>query len=131
MLEAVGALNDARLRLGDKHVWSNEDFPIDVRVPRAFLFGCKKLLVGWKYKKSLVKVDTDTLTLKINGHLVISALVENSQLKVTYHGDFTNWQEFQTNSEVSVLKDKALDSLGRSGRSGDDGQKGAGKGAQQ
>ena len=125
MMCAVEILNNFRIPVNEKTVWAGEDLPIEKRVPRSFLFGCKKLLASWGYKKSLVKVDTDALQLKINSQLVISAITENDQLKVSYHGDFTNWAELQTNSEIKELKTKATSTLTRPG----DGEKGTGKGA--
>ena len=126
MMKAVDLLSGLQANAGDKALWANEDLPIEKRVPRAFLFGCKRLLGQWGYKKSLIKVDTDTYELSINNKRCISALVENNQLKITYHGDFTNWSEFKDNSDVGALKSKASGSLEKAGQ----GLKGVGKGAQ-
>ena len=125
MLTAVNTLGSLQLVRGDKTVWANEDLPIEKRVPRAFLFGCKKLLGTWGYKRSLVQVDPEASELSINGQPCISATVEGNQLKVTYKGDFTNWTEFKGNCEVQGLQQKASNSLDQAGQ----GLKGVGKGA--
>ena len=128
MLAACEFINHSRTKVGDKYVWANEDMPIEQRVCRGFLFGCRKLLVGWGYKRSIVEVDTENLSISINRQLVITAKVEGNTLHVTYHNDFTDWAEFQNNAEVGALKGKSSSSLERSaeGKKGVD--KGAGKG---
>ena len=80
------------------------------------------------YKRRLVYVDLDKQELSINGQKVISAAVDSSSLAVEYHGDFTDWDDFKKDSDVNSLKDKASNTLNKSG-GGDKGtEKGVGKG---
>ena len=127
-MEAVNILREAQLKCGEKQVWANEDLALETRVPEGFLFGCKELLVGFGYKRQIIHVDTDKQELKINGQIVISATVNCSILKIDYHGDFTEWDEFKANSEVNVLRSKASDSLTKTGGVEKGTEKGAGKG---
>ena len=86
MLQAVEAVNSTRLPAGEKTMWANEDLPVEQRVPRAFLFGCKRLLAGWRYTRRLLVVGVESMELKINGQVVISARVDQDRLVAAYHG---------------------------------------------
>ena len=72
-------------------------------MPKSFLFGCKKLLIGWGYRRRILHVDVDKQELRINYQQVITAKVVSSELSIEYHGDFTGWAEFQANSDVNEL----------------------------
>ena len=74
---------------------------------RSFVFGCKRLLAEWGYKKRIVYVDTEEMDLKINGQQAISASVNGNLLHVSYHGDFKEWDDFKQNPWINALKSKA------------------------
>ena len=46
-----------------------------MRVPESYLFGLKKLLVGWGFVESGVRVDMEEWFLKVGGELVVSVSV--------------------------------------------------------
>ena len=46
-----------------------------------------------------MNVDTNSNQLTINGMKVISASMAGNELKVEYHGDVTEWDEFKQDAE--------------------------------
>ena len=59
-------------------IWCAADLPIAMRVEQKFLFQLKRLLIAWSWQPFEVRVDTDTSSLSISNHLIVSVCA-NSQ----------------------------------------------------
>ena len=99
-------------------------------MPQNFLFGFKKLLFNWDFNKKAVRVDTDNLTLSIDGDLVVRAVVtdkageKGKTFSTDFQGDWKSWTEMHDSNELKELLNTASSVLAR----GIGGSKGLGKG---
>ena len=120
---AVLKYTRARISHGGQIAWSRPDLPIERRVPETFLFALKKQLVAWEYTKQEVRVDTDQLTLKIDGEVIVQASVKDKELELIWEPTWLAWDDLINSQELAALKAKASNALTRAGQSG----KGKGK----
>ena len=118
-------------------MWAKPDLPVDKRVPATFLFGLKKVLVGWGLNKQCAWVDEDKLTLKAGEELVVTASVAqveqgassrgsaasgSKKLLCNWGGTWATWRDLQESAELEELVAKAEEALNRTA----EGKKGKG-----
>ena len=99
-------------------MWAKPDLPVEVRAPESYLFGLKKVLVGWGFAKACVRVDTAERNLKVGGELVVSTSVVGGRLRHAWHGSWATWAELHQSDEVVQLGRRVAEALGRAGGGG-------------
>ena len=119
---AVMLFRSNKLILGGNAIWAKEDLPLEERIPQSFLFGLKKLMIGWGYEKMAVWVDLSKNQLLVGTDIVIALTVEEKELKTDIAKD---WQDdLRKDSDFTKLLDESKEKL----RLGGAATKGLGKG---
>ena len=111
---AVLRMRSASYQYGGNPVWARPDLPIEKRVPEGFLFGFKRQLVEWGFQRSIVRIDTDALNMKVGSELAVTAGVANGRLQCQWHGAWATWEDLHGSSELDVMMKKANDAIQRS-----------------
>ena len=107
-----------------KQIWCKQDQPIQVRAPQRFLFDFKKPLVEWDFTKASIRIEEDSLTMKVGGESVLEVSLLDNKLSLNWVADeWKSWNELQESPELASLISKANSTLEQA-RSG----KGKGKG---
>ena len=79
---AIDKISRAKIELASKFVWASEDAPRDVRACKKFLFGVKKILIGWWGTGAGVFVEKGSpmKSLKAGGKVVVTVSVVEGRL---------------------------------------------------
>ena len=79
----------------------------------SFLLGLKRQMInGWGYAKSAVKVDDNTMIMKVGGMEVLRAGVHNQTLCTEWlNKEWQSWEELQSSKKLKELMDKGAKSL--------------------
>jgi hypothetical protein len=74
------------LKIQSEKVWSNADLPADVRIPKDFLFGLKKILgsQAWGYDLENLWVDKEKQTISLRKELILSITLEGLKMNLVY-----------------------------------------------
>ena len=123
--DAVIAIQRARLKHSGVPVWAKHDLPMEQRVPEAFLFGLKKVMLEWNYTKEELYVKKEDQTLEVAKETVVAASVVNGSFVVNWTKEWGVWAEFSLSPEVTALSSKATETLRRAAAAA---AKGSGKG---
>ena len=106
---AVKLFRSNKLILGGNAIWAKEDLPLEERIPQSFLFGLKKLMIGWGYEKMAVWVDLSKNQLLVGTDIVIALTVEGKELKTDIAKD---WQDdLRKDSNFTKLLDDSKEKL--------------------
>lgn len=117
----IEKITRAKIEIASKLVWANEDAALDVRVCRKFLFGVRKILLGWWGRGARVKVEAEGATkfLKVAGKVVVTVSVDNGQLQCDWDTEWKGWEDFHKSEEVITLVERMVGLLKGGGGKGD------------
>ena len=116
------------MSLGPKNVFAKVDQPIDIRMAESCLFRMKRMLTGWGYNKSCIKVETGERIkrLLVANKEVVTAHVQDYKLILQWSdGDWEAWDSLQSSEEFSTIKNEVQGRLSTAKELG--GAKGKGK----
>ena len=82
--KVVDSFRRLQMKIQNEKVWSNEDLPVDVRIPEHFLFGLKKLLVTWGYTHENLWVDKKKRSILLRDEVILSIALENLKMKLIF-----------------------------------------------
>ena len=74
---AISAFRRKRVTCKGKFAWAKFDEPIHVRAPSSFLFGLKKMLVGWDFPQSSLHVNEQKGLMEYLGEEILSVESKN------------------------------------------------------
>jgi len=122
------AFNKNKYKISDKDVWCKKDRPIEVRSCMGLLLGLRRQLLEWGFEKNAVRVDEDTMVMKIGGVPVLSASVLESKLVLKWLDEsWKHWDELQKSLELQDLIQKANTKLESKGKGEGKGKMGPGR----
>ena len=106
--------------MGSGTSFMNPDLPIELRVPLSFLFGLKRLLCEWDFKKSSVYIDTEAFGMNVEGKAILQAGVDNHTLHLRWlDAQWQGWQQLIDDPKYKALLTDNQEKLdkARAGRS--------------
>ena len=119
---AVIAIQRARIQYLGTAIWAKEDLPIEKRIPESFLFGLKKVMLGWKYTTEEVYVDKTDHILSVGvgrtRERIVTATVADGRFMAKWATEWEAWTEYSSSAEVQALCKKATETLQRSATKG-------------
>ena len=87
---------------------------IQARVPKSYLFSFKRLLVDWKFAKSSIYVDTNTMLLTVEGNPVVQATVKDFQLNLQWlDAKWREWPDLREDPNFMGLQVAAQERLNK------------------
>ena len=124
---AVESMRQANIKHPDgRLLWARPDLPAEVRIPESLLFAFKRTLVEWGFARSIVRVDTDTASVKVGGELALTAKSVGEQINCTWRGAWAKWADLHDGPDLKDIVDKAQSAMKNAGG----GTKGKGKGGE-
>lgn len=60
-----------KLSMANHQVWMTEDLPLEMKCEKSFLFGLKRLLMFWGWTGFETKVELESGSVFIDGHLIV------------------------------------------------------------
>jgi len=102
------------MSLGPKNVFAKVDQPIDIRMAESCLFRMKRMLTGWGYNKSCIKVETEqhVKRLLVAKKEVVTAHVQDYKLILQWSdGEWESWDSLQSSEELSTIKNEVQGKL--------------------
>ena len=89
-------------------IWCAADLPIAMRVERKFLFQLKRLLIAWSWQPFEVRVDTDTSSLSISNHLIVSVCAHSQSCTFSFAD---GWDQRLASPELEQFKQEAISKM--------------------
>ena len=96
---------------GNNDVWAKESLPLEDRVRKSMLLGVKYMLGNWGFKKSLMKVDDEYISLKCDKKTVLTVSVTTGGLVCNWDADWKTWAELQNCEEMKELITRTSEQL--------------------
>ena len=100
---AVDLMKNARLSYGSSSIWFSGSLPLNLRICQSFFFGMKRLLIIWPFNKQAIRVETEDLSLRINGHTICTVSAEDNLLKIEWTKTWHDWQEMHDDEQYKKL----------------------------
>ena len=126
-IKALGVVKSKLVEVGDKTKWANVDLPKEIQAQEKYLFGVKKVLVGWgTFTSGSIRAEVDGPTkyikagLGAEGKVIVTVTCKkNGALVCDWDESWKGWDEFHGSAEIKTLTEKCNKLLG--------GGKGSGK----
>ena len=83
---AVSAMRMEPISYMGQSIWVAPSMPLQSRMSQSFLFGLKRLLVSWGFRKQSIKVDTDDMSMHVENKIVCTASCTTNKLVL-------NWED--------------------------------------
>eukprot|EP00959_Pyramimonas_sp_CCMP1952_P457991 9475882-Pyramimonas_sp.AAC.1 len=95
-----------------KRVWAHGDKPANIRIPIRFLFGLKRLLVQWGFKK--IQVNDETLSMQVGVDDILSVCSDRGTLQIAWRSaEWENWADLHNDAEFKTLRESCEHALSR------------------
>ena len=91
--------------------WAKPDRPIEERTAISVLWTIRKMLLGWGYRGSSVKVEENSKILKVGGKEVLTAAVQEFKLDLQWESTWAQWEALQGSAEYVQIKEGANEKL--------------------
>ena len=96
----------------DKQSFLNPDLPLDTRTKISFLFGLKRMLVGWGISKTSIQFNDETFELSIGGPPALKVNTDNSEFQIEWLSkEWEEWKEFTEDPDYKALVKVAEDRM--------------------
>ena len=115
---AINQITRAKIELASTLVWVDEDCTIDVQACKKFLFGVRKILIGWWGSGAKVRVEVSgpTKFLKVAGKVVVTVSAVDGRLQCDWDEEWKGWEDFHKNEKVIELVDRVVTMLKGGGK---------------
>ena len=100
---AVSAMRMEPMSYMGQSIWAAPSMPLQSRISQSFLFGLKRLLVSWGFRKQSIKVDPDDMSMHVENKIVCTASCTNNKLVLNWEDRWKNWKELHTDVEFVRL----------------------------
>ena len=106
--KVVLSMSKSKSKVGES-IWCKKGRPLETRVPLSLLLGLRRQLIEWNTcSKSDVRVDDNSMIMKVGGVAVAQATVLNKKLNLQWlDPTWSTWTELQSSSELKDLMTKA------------------------
>ena len=101
----IARIRDAKFKVRDKLIWSRMKTSLTQRAIEKFLFGLRKLLIGWGSASKQIKIDIDGTdkTLYYDNVFAVKVTVDNNQLSLEWDTEWKTWKELHDAPELYDL----------------------------